>query len=387
MEMPLYSFIAHSTDLIPEQAAEELIEQCEKQLNGKTPNVGILFAAIDADHQLVLDILINRWPDLQLIGCTTDGELSSVEGYVEDSLLLILFCSEEIDIVSGCINNNAVNLEDECNRAYQEALEKMKKEPGLCILLSDVIRVNGETVLEKLTKATDGKIPIFGGMSADSWNFTDSKQFFYNKVSGYYSPFLIFSNNLKYSFGIDSGWEAIGELGIVTSSENNIVYEINNRPALEFYRNILGENAKPTGELPIAVYDDKGQFRFLRTSYEIYDPLTGSITYLGNVHSGSKVRITVVSRDSILEGTSVAVKNALKKYAFKNPPSIALCFSCSARRVLLGTRTKEEYQMVQEVMGTEIAIAGFYTYGELCPSELSGRNEFHNETFTVLLIG
>ena len=41
--------------------------------------------------------------------------------------------------------------------------------------------------------------------------------------------------------GMDSGWEAIGETGTITRSEGNVIYEINHKPALEFYSNILGE--------------------------------------------------------------------------------------------------------------------------------------------------
>jgi len=193
--------------------------------------------------------------------------------------------------------------------------------------------------MELLTIVTDGKLPIVGGVSADSWRFIESKQF-YNKISSSnISPFLLLAGTFDFSFGMDSGWEAVGEMGTITKSEGNVIYEINHKPALEFYSNILGENTKPTLELPIAIYDEHGAFRFMRTTFENYDNIIGSVTYLGNVPVNYKVRITMVNRDSILSGTSSSIKHAVSSFPSNDLPAIALCFSCSARRVLLGTRT------------------------------------------------
>jgi len=66
--------IAHSTELDSISAVTEIIEKCRRQLAGQEPSAGILFAGIDVDHQLVLNHIFEIWPDLQLIGATTDGE-------------------------------------------------------------------------------------------------------------------------------------------------------------------------------------------------------------------------------------------------------------------------------------------------------------------------
>jgi hypothetical protein len=166
-----------------------------------------------------------------------------------------------------------------------------------------------------------------------------------------------------------------------------VIYEIDDKPALEFYSNILGENTMPTLELPIAVYDANGDFRFMRTTFENYDKNIGSVTYLGNVPVGYKVRITVVDRDSILAGTISSINHAVRTFPSNHLPVLALCFSCSARRVLLGTRTVEEYKMVSEKIDHSLKFVGFYTYGEFCPNLCEPINEFHNETFVTILLG
>ncbi len=381
------STVAHSLELDPDLAVIELIEKCEFQLATQQPQAGILFANIDADHQLIIDKILEKWPNLQLIGCTTDGEFSSEHGYQEDSLVLTLFSSDQMKIVAGCINNTAEHLDIECSEAFIDASDRLGLEAKLCILLSDVLKVNGEAVMEQLTLASKGKLPIAGGLSGDSCHFEESLQMYNRTVSSNISPFLLFSGPLNFSFGMDSGWKPIGELDTITKAEGNVIYEINHIPTLEYYNNILGGNAKPNNEMPIAIYDENSNYRYMRTSLENYDEETGAVTYLGNVPVNSKVCIATTSRLSILEGASSAIDNAIKSFPSNETPTLALCFSCSARRALLGTKTKEEYQIVQDKVGNDVQISGFYTYGELCPLANTQINGFHNETLVVLLLG
>ena len=379
--------IAHSTDLDSLTAVSDIIKKCDLQLTGKQPAAGILYAGIDVDHQLVLDEIHQKWPDLQLVGATTDGEFSSECEYVEDSLVLTLFVSETVCIVSGSIDNTASDLAKECRQVLSDAVARLGQPPKLCILFSDVLTSNGESIMEHLTSASNGILPIVGGISGDSWRFLEAKQFYNNMSSSHISSFLLLSGPFSFSFGMDSGWEPVGETGTVTKSGNNIVYEINHMPTLDFYKNILGENTMPSLELPIAVYDEQDGFRFMRTTFENYDVSVGSVTYLGNVPVGSKVRITMVNRDSILAGTESSISEAFRTFPANISPCIALCFSCSARRVLLGTRTIEECRIARKVLGEDTQFSGFYTYGEYCPNISKLTNEFHNETFVVVLLG
>lgn len=302
-------------------------------------------------------------------------------------MVLTLFASDKIKIVSGCINNNAQHMDVECSEAFIDASNRLGGKSKLCIMISDAMKINGETVMEQFTLASKGKLPIVGGLSADSWRFDEAKQIYNGTVSSDISSFLLFSGPLYFSFGMDSGWEPIGDMGTITKSQGNVIYEINHKPALEFYENILGKNCKPTLELPIAIYDENSQFQYLRASIENYDEVTGSVTYLGNVPLSYKVRITTVSRQSILSGASIAINEAIRSFPLNETPSIALCFSCSARKAILGTRTKEEYQIVREEIENNVQVSGFYTYGEFCPISDKTLNVMHNETFVALLLG
>lgn len=381
------SVLAQSVELDTSQAVLELIHSCEQKLAGRLPMAGILFSGIDSDHQLLVDGIMDKWPELQLIGCTTDGEFSSAYGYAEDSNILVLLESDLCQVASGYVLHDTQDMVAACQLAYDEAVLKLGVDPKLCILLSEAIHINGEIVLDGLTRASGGKLPIVGGIAADSWRFKATKQMTNRQVSSDQSVFLILGGVFDYSIGRACGWEPYGDIGIITKSEGNTIYEINHQPALAFYRDILGETAKPTNELPIAIYNEKGEFRFMRTSLEHYDSETGSVTYLGNTPVNSHVRITMVNRNGILNGAVQSMFQALESFSSGKTPCLALGFSCSARRALLGTRTKEEFERIYDMLQSDIALAGFYTYGEICPRPNSVLNEFHNETFVTLLLG
>lgn len=387
MKTNFQTALAHSSELDSQLAVHELIQQAKDQLGLLEPNAGILYAGIDCDHQLLLDGIMSVWPHLQLVGCTTDGEFSSAKGYEDDSCVLTLIASETCRIVSGFIDNTAPDLSLACSGSLNQAILELGQKPDLCILFSDVLRINGEQVIEQLSRASGNTMPIVGGIAGDSWRFGEAKQFINSTASADISTFLLLAGPFDYSFGMDSGWEPYGEMGTITRSKGNVVYEINHKPALAFYQDILGEGAKPTLELPIAIHDENGTFRFMRTSFENYDGESGAITYLGNVPVNHKVRITMVSRESILRGAAEAMDKALRQYPQGKTPSLALCFSCSARRIMLGTRTQEECRLVQSRTGQDIPLAGFYTYGEICPGSAKTGNEFHNETFVAVLLG
>jgi hypothetical protein len=83
------------------QTVERVIRQCRQQLKGRRPQAGIVFAGADFDHLQMLDEINRNFPDTELIGCTTVGELSSSYGFSDDSISLTVFYATDIEIRAG----------------------------------------------------------------------------------------------------------------------------------------------------------------------------------------------------------------------------------------------------------------------------------------------
>ena len=93
--------IAHSIELDSQVAIHEVLDQSHEQLGDLKPQAGILLVGIDHNHTLILDRINKVYPEIELIGCTTDGELSSVHGYTDDSITLMLLCSDKLSFKAG----------------------------------------------------------------------------------------------------------------------------------------------------------------------------------------------------------------------------------------------------------------------------------------------
>ena len=343
--------VTHSDDPDSQAAVDEILAQCVTDLAGVAPQAGILFAAIDFEHAIILDQIHQVYPELDLIGCTTDGEISSRLGFQQDSLTLMLFCSDTVKISAGVGYAAHKDPIAAAQQAVQQATASLtaasvaaanltSTDPQLCILLpasytDDGSTTSGGDILTGLKLALGRQIPIIGGSAGDQYRFKKTYQFFRNQVLTDALPILIFSGDIQFSYGIGCGWTPIGSKGIVTKSKGTALYEIDGKPALEFYQRYLGDRP-PTAENPLAVYEEGSDRCYMRAP-NLYDQDSGIINFLGNIPEQTTVQITDINRDEVIHAAETSFKNALSNYPGQQPQAILL-FSCCCRRWLLGTR-------------------------------------------------
>ena len=386
----LKAIVGHSNDPDSQAAVLEILEQIRCDLAGASPKAGILFAAIDFDHALILHAIVEAFPEIVLIGGTTDGEISSVLGFEQDSLTLMVFCSDSITISAGIGREVSKDERAAAQSAVQQASIGHPEEIQFCISLPESLTTSGGAIVESLKQALGKQVPIFGGLTADQWRSQQTYQFFQTEVYSDAVPVLLFSGPILFSYGVASGWQPIGTAGRVTKAERNIVYEIDDQPALSFYHRYLGA-LPPSSEYPLALFDSDSDLQYMRAPSGIYDTHTGSITFFGDVPTQSIVQITEATHDGILLASQLSTKQALETYPGQMPAA-ALFFSCASRRQILGSRTKEEYDQAQHYLSQNSLVqtlpsCGFYANGEISPLQHKGETHLHNETFITLLLG
>ncbi|WP_434683907.1 FIST signal transduction protein [Pseudanabaena minima] len=381
--------VGHSDDPDSQGAITEVLEQCIQELAGMLPKAGLLFAAIDFDHASILQQINQTFPNLQLVGCTTDGEMSSIMGFQQDSLILTLFCSDTVEIFAGVGHHTEKDAITAAYQAVQQATDKNHAPTKLCITVpasytSRGSTTSGEQILKGLESALGGNVPIVGGTAGDQFRFKQTYQFFGTEVFTDALPILLFSGDLYISHGVGCGWQPMGYKSTVTKAQDTVLYEVNGQSALEFYQKYLGDR-QPTAEHPLYVYEGDSDRCYLRVP-NTYDLEAGSINFLGNIPQGATVQLAEISRDQVIEASASSFKMALADYPGSEPEAV-LIFSCCCRRWLLGTRAKEEYDLVKNSLPKMMPIAGFYTYGEFAPLQAQGCNYYHQETFVTLLLG
>jgi hypothetical protein len=381
----LKAVVGHSNDPDTDVAIAEVLEQCLTALDTSSPQAGILLAALDFDHAEILRRIHQTFPGIQLIGGTTDGEISSVLEFQQDSLVLILFCADEIEFqaaVGRHISSDPIAI---AQKTVQTAQAQAKSPTSLCITTPESLTTSGLLILQGLQQALGTEVPIVGGTTCDQWQFKQTYQFFGQEVLSDALPILLLSGHVLWGHGVSSGWTPIGKKGTVTKVEGNVLYEVDGQPALVFYRDYLGD-MRPSPAYRLAVFEANRDSWYMRTSNGEYDENSGNITFFADIPLHAEVQVVKSNRDEMVDSARLSMQQALEHYPGKQP-TVALFFSCTGRMHVLGTRAKEEYQVLQAEMPAGTTCAGFYTYGEIAPLRPHGETQFHNETFVTLLLG
>ncbi len=385
--------VAHSEDVDPLHIAEDLIEQCQRQLSGRPVKVALLLSTNHCEHQPLIDAINNAWRGIALIGGSTDGELSSAIGFADASTALAIFSHDDsVQIVTGLGRNLSSDTKAACAEAVASARAKTSLPLRLCLALPESMTANMAVVISSLTELLGVDVPVFGGTTAGNTAgypsgvaFKSTQQFFGNEVLSDSLPIMLVAGNVISSSGVAGGWNSIGEVGTVTSSTGLVVQAIDNMPTLSFYKKQLGGVGVSKPEFPLAILDANGGVDYFRAPNSLADNTRG-VTFFGDVPMGARVRITVGDRAAILQGCEASIRMAKERFPADGTPECALIFSCICRKLLLGTRTAEEAKLVASHLG-DVAFCGFYGYGEFAPSQEGQAAYYHNMTFVTVLLG
>ena len=377
--------IGHSDDVDTRDAIGAVLEQCRDVLNGLPAKAGLLFASIDQDFELILKKINETYPGIELIGCSTDGEFSSTLGFAEDSIALTLFHSDRCEWKAGVGYDISKDPLVSIEEAVKAVMPDPAREPKLCIVTPESLTASGDSIVDGLRKQLGDNTPVLGGTAGDQLRLKKTYQFYRDQVLSDAAPFLLFFGPILLSFGVESGWEPIGEKGKATRVKNNILYQIDGKPATEYYQHYLKiDLSEVVSEYPLAVYVTDTENYYLRNPL-YFNQEDGSIFFLGDIPPGASVQITHVERDGIINATGASITQAQENYP-GSKPSIAVCFSCAGRKLVLGTRAHEEVELLQKKC-SDLEVLGFYAYGEIAPLSLNTPSRFHNETFISLLLG
>ena len=131
---------------------------------------------------------------------------------------------------------------------------------------------------------------------------------------------------------------------------------------------------------------DGNEHLLLRATMSVVDHSDGSIQFAGEIPEGAMVNMTCGDKTSILDAAESAAREAQSAMGGITP-EVIFCYSCMARKIVLGSRTEEEIERIRALFGPKVPVIGFYSYGEFCPIGPATANYLHNETITLTVVG
>ena len=324
--------------------------------------------------------------DGHIVFGSTSGDITSE--HVEENCITITAIEFE---KSNFIIKRVNVLESDSNSFDTgQGLIKQFPEDGLkhVFVVSEGSFINGSELTQGMNSATDDNLLITGGLCGDDARFEKTlASYNENPKPGEVIAIGLYGDSLEISFSINGGWTPFGPERVVTKSKANILYELDNKPALDLYKKYLGDKSKdlPGAALlyPLKVKSDNEDQSIVRTILNI-DENNHSMILAGNVLEGQKVQLMMTHVDSIVNASEEAASNA-NKIRVKDP-ELAILVSCVGRKLVLDQRVEEEVEEVIEAIGDKVTICGMYSYGEIAPFDGEIKCQLHNQTMTVTLI-
>lgn len=392
-------------------AAQEAAREAVDRLGDRKPSILFAFSSIKYNQEDVLAGIKSVVPSVPVVGGSAAGEITSW-ATVYDAINIMAIASDpstsldfardkslgasQIKFTVGC--GTGVS-KDSFKAGALSAKSVVKnnngKKPDLFVMLPDGMTGNGAAIVEGVKSVLGKNFPIIGGSSGDDYRFKKTYEYCGDRVLSDAVVGIGLSGDFSFGFGIRHGWEPVGLPLTVTKARDTTLQEIDNKPALNVYEEYFGKKAGELIKEPLA----RMAYTYpLGISVEgsdellIRDPViankAGEITMAAAIPEGTTIRLMIGDRNAAIRAAKTAAEIARGQLKGK-PARFILMFNCMARNKLLGVRCNEENQIVQNAIGSDVPMIGFYTYGEQGP--LLGKKGtpayFHNETMTLLVVG
>ncbi|WP_405409833.1 FIST signal transduction protein [Maribacter sp. Asnod1-A12] len=338
---------------------------------------------LESEH--IFNEVRELFPDGHIVFGTTSGEI------IEDKVLEGTVVLTAIEFEKSAIVVKRCNVADYNNDDKKMGMRLKSQFPKENLkhlfVISEGSTVNGSALIEGVEHVENTSFGLSGGLCGDDDRFERTlASYNENPKEGEIVAIGFYGDTLEISSANYGGWTTFGPERIITKSKGNVLFELDDKPALDLYKTYLGEKADelPKSALlyPLSVKATEDSDPLVRTILNI-DEKENTMTLAGDVPEGARVQLMMSSVDDIVNGAFHAAELAMKDR--KSSPELALLISCIGRKLVMDQRTEEELEEVKAVVGDNTVISGFYSYGEMAPFSGQDSCKLHNQTMTLTL--
>ena len=333
--------------------------------------------------------LAEAYPNSHILGCSTSGEIYQVQ-IMDDSLSVAVVVFEKSKLASAWTAVHSSSDSHEVGIQLATRLRYANENLQGIFVLSEGTVVNGSELVKGMNSALPADVTVTGGLAGDGSRFERTWVLKSGKPSlKYVSAIAFYGDAIRIGHGSKGGWDIFGPERLVTRSERQVLYELDDMPALEVYKRYLGDRASelPASALlfPLALRENKQvDAQIVRTILAV-DEENQSLTFAGDIPQGSLAQFMKANFDRLVEGASkAALMTRQNTPVAENLLSIAI--SCVGRRLVMGEYTEDELEAVLESLPAGTQQVGFYSYGEISPFVTTGQCDLHNQTMTLTTI-
>jgi hypothetical protein len=361
----------------PKAAAQELHDA----LVQPDTKLVIFYCAADFDLPALAAALHQRFGDINMIGCTTAGEITP-QGYLAGSLTGFSLAGPEFDV-----RTHAIALEPFDSAATGGAVTQLISSLGLrdglppsatdtfAFLLIDGLSMQEELVVSSVHQHLQG-IEMIGGSAADDARFGATWLYHQGRFQQHVALLTMVRSSLPFVAFRTQHFTHSDKRMVVTRADpaKRAVFEINGRPAAREFARLVGLQITELTPLIFATHPVVvrigGQY-FVRSIARVNPD--ESLSFFCAIDEG--IVLTIAKGVDMVANLRESFEEVRKTLG---PPALVLGCDCILRRM-----ETEREGFKDEIGGIFAAnnVVGFATYGEQY-------NAMHlNQTFTGIAIG
>lgn len=335
-------------------------------------------------EKALIDSLREKYPEAYLMGCSTAGEIhADIVGDRTLSITAIAFEKSRIEFQSHQLSHHNTF------EAGQKIISAIRTEDLKHIfVLSEGLNINGSQLVMGMRSAIDANIPISGGLAGDGTEFKNTFLIGNDYAKSDQIVLAALYGDIRIGCASFGGWDTFGIERVATKTQDNVLYELDGKPALDLYKEYLGEKSKglPASALlfPLNVRIADSEESYVRTILAV-DEEKKSLIFAGDIPLNSYCKLMKSNSSNLIDGSMTAAERSMEMLEGRSV-QLAILVSCVGRKLVLKQRVDEEIEAVRDVVGPQAKMTGFYSYGEISPYKKNTLCELHNQTMTITLM-
>lgn len=324
------------------------------------------------------------YPGAHIVGASSSGNILGPQIVTAPLCATVLYLERS----NVAVSTVTLTSEDSIEERAKMLVAQLPKE-GLkhIFVLSEGLLINGSQLVRGINAVVDG-VSVTGGLAGDGARFE------HTYVIGDGEPreqcitaIGFYGEALTISSGCHGGWSEFGSVRTITKSRDNVLFEIDGEPALDLYKRYLGDQAKelPNSGLrfPLSIRADQHGPEVIRTLLTVNEA-EKSITFAGDVPEGYSARLMKPDLEVLIDGAGIAAEEIERA---NSRTALGLVVSCVGRKIVMNQLIDDELEAVEEILGENVQLSGFYSYGEIAPFSEDIRScQLHNQTMTLTVV-
>ena len=383
------------------EVGAEAARRALQQIREHPLSVVLVFASVYYNPEKLLRGIRRLTGDAPLVGTTTAGEICN--NRQEESVVVVALASPHLRVKVGVGQGVSQN--------WQWALLEAVTAPGVAAYFGSpddpiwsVSAQEGKSafaflftpgalppggsygfdILATLQRLTQGRLPIMGAGTPGAGPAAGNVVFWGPRVSSDSILIAIFETRLKFGLSLAHGFRPTDQRLVVTRSLNGEVLELDDQPAAEVYRRILGlphDAPAAAARHPLGLAEAFGQYSLHRATAFTAG---GGVRFSQPVPEGASLTLMTADPDNLAAAGAEALRKALCRGSIIDPGAVVV-FSSALRSRLLGARAGEELSRMIN-LAPQTPMLGFSSFGEQGLGD-DGVSRHHHEAVAVLALG